>query len=646
MLFLFRFRRLNKNFHFLLIVDWAGRLPVLLSHSDSESAFATAIAALTITADGTLGRPYRFQKSHSASRLYHKSLVANANLALRLSAHAIPDHDEVDGSPPTSPERFLTPNETMSVSANASAFDYDRGDYFYRPTPAQVKSASHVSHRGVFNYSPEEVEMWEQQRYLPRTPSSQNSQMKRMKSLGNLPLFQRDFGGTPQEMVRMRKDFEAHRFGMARMRSMTDLMEISSESMAKNSNRASDEFPRVQRNVARDSIFKRNPTLDNGQKRAQMMGIGDTKFIGGGELEMNHKGNHRRLSKNKSMGQIPDLISERARYDALVGAQRNHQIDGLDENGGDGDEDHDDDCNVGDWSMTSYEQFNVLLRNRRGYQVSEPGTSRSPEEMLLSKTPFERGYRRSYMRHQGAQSPQSPQMFIRQSDGGWFTPSGGAGGASERSSVASNGNQFPWTQKLYRYQREESVEECLIQPVSESGDRGGLVVGSTNTSSLVVVTATSAANANATAKERSFRISGSSLDARLFANNDNANQILMKWKKEKACANECKGTSDKSSARGSCSCSSGLGSAGSSRVVVLNEERDRQPEKSTGLPSQMLPPSSRRVSYAGAELEPPRRTMLRATMTGTMTTTMRTTARGGAGLGGGRRLLSGRYCCG
>lgn len=357
--------------------------------------------------------------------------MANANLALRLSPTTIPD----EPTPPSSPERFMTPNGTISLSllidSNGEPLD-DSDDLLFRPGIGTVKSASHVSQKSVFNYSHEEQIIDHHQRTPQQGHNHNHPAMKRMKSLGNLPLFQRDFGGTPQDIVRMRKDFEKHRFGMARMRSMTDLMEIprSAENYDPPPARVSDEF-RFPRTVARDSIFKRNAAALTSKQRNTHIGVGDTKFIGG-EFEGNSM-NGRKLTKNKSMGMIPDVISERARYDffyAPKGGGDYHSAEAL----------SDEDEGLGD--VTSYEHFNVILRNQRGYQVSEPGC-RSPEEFLFTKTPFERGFRRSYMKT----SPESPQMLIRQSDG-WFAQS------------SAGGQGLPSWAKLYRYQ--ESVEERLM----------------------------------------------------------------------------------------------------------------------------------------------------------------------------------------
>lgn len=388
----------------------------------------------------------------------------------------VPDEEE---TPPSSPERFMTPNETMSLSTIAAAAGLDDSDTLFRPTaminkinnnnnnfatPPQSssKSASHVSHKSVFNYSDEEQRM-----LMDQSPPTTIARMKRMKSLGNLPLFQRDFGGTPQDIVRMRRDFEAHRFGMARMKSMTDLMEIPhakspvSSKMHQQTDRSSGNdsdqrcFPR---SIARDSIFKRNTTnVSSSGGNKQRIGVGDTKFIGN-QFEFdrsmldNNKNGGRKLSKNKSMGMIPDLLAERGgRYDIYFTPAAGNNLDMSNDQSPSDEEDEGLGENLMD--VTSYEHFNVILRNRRGYQVSEPGGTRSPDEM---SRPFERGYRRSYMKMSSV-SPQSPQMMLRQSDG-WYTQ-------QQQYSPVGTAGQYPWTTKMHRYQRQESVEERLMVPV-------------------------------------------------------------------------------------------------------------------------------------------------------------------------------------
>lgn len=359
----------------------------------------------------------------------------------------------------------MTPNETMSMSVAG----LDDSDLFFRPaaqpnghhtsmtfsTPpplpaGPIKSASHVSQQSVFLYSDEQIE-------AGISPPTTIGRMKRMKSLGNLPLFQRDFGGTPQDIVRMRRDFEAHRFGMARMRSMTDLMEIPDSTspvaaaaahppmaMMRGQSHGEDD-QRWPKSIARDSIFKRNTASLSSKQR---IGVGDTKFIGSDMDRSMLSQPGRRLSKNKSMGMIPDLILERGGDHRLflTPTKAGGEELGSDEDEGLGD-------NLQD--VSSYERFNVILRNHRGYQVSEPGAGhRSPDELLLGQ-PFERGYRRSYMK-MSSQSPQSPQMIMRQSDG-WYT--------QQYSPTVPNGGQWPWA-KMYRYQRQESVEERLVPVIA------------------------------------------------------------------------------------------------------------------------------------------------------------------------------------
>lgn len=422
----------------------------------------------------------RFPKSQSSSggRLYQKSIIANANLVMRLP---VPDEEE---TPPSSPERFMTPNQTMSLSTIAAAAGLDDSDILFRPTaminkinnndnnnsfatpPQSSKSASQVSHKSVFNYSDEE----QQRMLMDQSPPTTIARMKRMKSLGNLPLFQRDFGGTPQDIVRMRRDFEAHRFGMARMKSMTDLMEIPqaespvSSKMHQQTDRSSGNdsdqrsFPR---SVARDSIFKRNTTNLSSSGNKQRIGVGDTKFIGNpfdfdrSMLDSNKNGG-RKLSKNKSMGMIPDLLAERGgRYDIFFTPAAGNNLDMSNDQSPSDEEDEGLGENLMD--VTSYEHFNVILRNRRGYQVSEPGGTRSPDEM---SRPFERGYRRSYMKMSSV-SPQSPQMMLRQSDG-WYSQQQQQ---QQQYSPVGTAGQYPWTTKMHRYQRQESVEERLMVPV-------------------------------------------------------------------------------------------------------------------------------------------------------------------------------------
>lgn len=372
-------------------------------------------------------------------RLYQKSLIAHANAALRLPLIPNTSIDEV-GTPASSPERFTTPNETMAthdLSWHKRAFNFSGDDHSPPPPPP--------------------------------------AQLVRMKSLGNLPLFQRDFGGTPQDIVRMRRDFETHRFGMARMKSLTDLMEmqeaasprlsLSPSAPLKSSQRQQNQQQQHQKlddmrfagSLARDSIFKRNNANGTSSSGGHRIGVGDTKFIGNNHQHDRSALMHanRKLSKNKSMGMIPDLICERGeRYDAFRTSKKCAK-DEAEVSDDEDDEEEDD--------VTSYEHFNVVLRG--GYQVSEPGgggeggASRRAEEVLGAR-PFERGYRGSYMRMSSVSPQQSPQMMVRHSDG-WHSRQ-----QQQYSPVASH---YHWAM-MYRYQQRRKEA-----PAGRCNSRGTLV---------------------------------------------------------------------------------------------------------------------------------------------------------------------------
>uniref|UniRef100_A0A182PB20 C2 NT-type domain-containing protein n=2 Tax=Pyretophorus TaxID=44537 RepID=A0A182PB20_9DIPT len=50
-----------------------------------------------------------------------------------------------------------------------------------------------------------------------------NLNLSRMKSLGNLSAYEREFGHTPVDLLQSKRDFETRRFSFAKMRSLTDL---------------------------------------------------------------------------------------------------------------------------------------------------------------------------------------------------------------------------------------------------------------------------------------------------------------------------------------------------------------------------------------------------------------------------------------
>ncbi|KFB36126.1 AGAP009577-PA-like protein [Anopheles sinensis] len=57
----------------------------------------------------------------------------------------------------------------------------------------------------------------------PGTPQGLLLNLSRMKSLGNLSAYEREFGDTPVDLLKLKKDFETRRFSFAKMKSLTDL---------------------------------------------------------------------------------------------------------------------------------------------------------------------------------------------------------------------------------------------------------------------------------------------------------------------------------------------------------------------------------------------------------------------------------------
>lgn len=321
-----------------------------------------------------------YQKWSSLThRLYQKSLITNANLVLKM--------------PPSSPaesDEFMTPNSTFLNTSNPEQYSTPSAEF--RFPVMKIQSAGNMTNQRVFefneNYSDEDRDEVDFQR---GNGLYQHGELKRMKSLGNLPLFQRDYGGTPQDILRLKQEFEEHRFGLARMRSLTSLNEPDlDEESPKRRSRDKEIMPVNHRsrgiNEDNSTIFKKQQSGNfrkNPTKRRNF-GVGDTKFIGSEDQGITKKDNGRKLAKNSSMGMIPDLISEKVIYDPFLTplTDRKYEEQHLEAQQSSEESFSDVDSNVEAAKVT-------LRKNDRNIIMN------ATEANLLS-TPFERGFRRSY----------------------------------------------------------------------------------------------------------------------------------------------------------------------------------------------------------------------------------------------------------
>ncbi len=212
------------------------------------------------------------------------------------------------------------------------------------------------------------------------TPDNSFGMMYKMKSMGNLSQHERLFGDTPKDLIKLKEEFERRRFGMTGRKSLTNLIVDENNDI-------------VTAVRKRESIFSGKPLQING-KYKKKFGIGDTKYIGN-ETEIDNKNYH--LTKMKSMGTIPDIVTDRVIFEPFLtpSAERKYPHSLHDYRGGP--------CN----SDGSSEDDDMVMR-RHHEQL------KYVKDQSLSKGPFERGFRRSYSKESHRNNESTP---LRQSDG-------------------------------------------------------------------------------------------------------------------------------------------------------------------------------------------------------------------------------------
>lgn len=219
----------------------------------------------------------------------------------------------------------------------------------------------------------------------------------RMKSLGNLSQYERSFGDTPKELLKLKEEFERRRFGLARRRSLTNLLADDNQEITEG---ISDKNA-----PKRDSIFTTRASGPINGKYKKKIGIGDTKYIGNDEPVDKHY----HLTKMKSLGTIPDLVAERINYEPFLTplAHRRHPAS-LHDYRPNGPADSNSSSSDGDDEAVAC----IVRRNHEHMRFIN--------EISLLRGPFERGFRRSYSKDPNRiQSPTTP---LRQSDGYFQMP--------------------------------------------------------------------------------------------------------------------------------------------------------------------------------------------------------------------------------
>lgn len=351
-----------------------------------------------------------FQKSVPISnRLYSKSL-SKAGLKLK-----IPTSPESDG------EIYLTPN--TSVTANDDKTDSGMEEMspivFARlreRNPLQptvngyrvnkIQSMNNIPEKHVHTSSGEDQVDSGMDENNFSTPENGFKGIHRMKSLGSLSQYEMSFGATPKSLTKLKDDLELRQQALVKRRSMTNLYE-SSLKEAEIEERET---------FKRESIFGRSAQGQSKYKRKY--GVGDTKYIGIDDTPDKSY----QLTKMKSLGTIPDLLSERISYDPfltpMVGRRHPASVHDFDGDRRSSPRQFDDSNGSSD-----LEDEVDFLRHQPDEHV------RFMNESHLMKGSFERGFRRSYNRKHDQTKPTTP---LRQSDGYFQMPAPVGNGKSYR----------------------------------------------------------------------------------------------------------------------------------------------------------------------------------------------------------------------
>nr|XP_029713777.1 LOW QUALITY PROTEIN: uncharacterized protein LOC109400987 [Aedes albopictus] len=201
---------------------------------------------------------------------------------------------------------FITPDVTVMSDEGAASEDRtDSGlDDFGTPTSevplstlVKIKSMNNLSVTKSNIFFPEDdvdCDAVDKNRTIG-TPGQQMN-LSRMKSLGNLSAYEREFGTTPVDLLKLKKDFELRRFSCAKMKSLTNLNDDNEDAMVQRRKQVSKEnVDQKTKNCIdeRKTAFQRNGAdLPNRFQPFQMRnsfhsgiyrkkaGVGYTRYIG------------------------------------------------------------------------------------------------------------------------------------------------------------------------------------------------------------------------------------------------------------------------------------------------------------------------------------------------------------------------------
>ncbi|XP_058447096.1 uncharacterized protein LOC131427691 isoform X3 [Malaya genurostris] len=199
------------------------------SEGDSGHQSVAGPGATTAAVNG-----FRGGDGSSSSEGTPTKVMTTQRLLSKLRIPQSPNSDSGD-------ETFVTPDVTVMSDEEASSEDRtDSGlDEFGTPTSdiplarlMKMKSMNNLSATKSNIFFPEidlDNSSKDNGRYYG-TPGQQS--LSRMKSLGNLSAYEREFGATPVDLLKLKKDFELRRFSFAKMKSLSDLNDESEDLLA------------------------------------------------------------------------------------------------------------------------------------------------------------------------------------------------------------------------------------------------------------------------------------------------------------------------------------------------------------------------------------------------------------------------------
>lgn len=258
----------------------------------------------------------------------------------------------------------------------------------------KIQSCSSITNK-QYQIGEDQVDSGMDDKYFGTPENNHNGGIFRMKSLGNLSQYERSFGATPKSLMKLKEEFEERRQALlAQRKSLTNLLE-NSDHDEKSTNG-------FKNGGKKESIFALKTNSNGVGKYRRKFGVGDTKYIGNDDPPDTK---HYQLTKMKSLGTIPDIITERINYDPFLTPliARRHPIslhsfrsDEQDSNG-----------------SSDMEEQEDFLRHQPDEHL------RFMNEISLLKGSFERGFRRSYNKKHERTKPTTP---LRQSDGYFQKP--------------------------------------------------------------------------------------------------------------------------------------------------------------------------------------------------------------------------------